>query len=298
MQILEIKSMDFTVKDLSNSYKIAAKKFHPDINQDAQTDRMYIVNEAHTILKEYLKNRSDKSETINKSKKTEKKQEEPNRETVVKYAKKFDISYSEAKYRYDTFKTRTNYTGSIIDYYENLMTKYYEHKDLIFELYNELKAFNGSLTYIIDEYEDSQKDRNISIIEWLQNRVTEKKVAQILNINIREIACAYQNDQTYGYDSTYTDYVKKLYSFITELNLEKNNYNYLKEKYKRKLANSKSKTFIDYLEIKLKIELLKKQINSDSDDLLYEVFEILEDNNNLTKTVEGIKEKVFKKTKF
>jgi len=297
MQILEIKSMDFTVKDLSNSYKIAAKKFHPDINQDAQTDRMYIVNEAHTILKEYLKNRSDKSETINKSKKTEKKQEEPNRETVVKYAKKFDISYSEAKYRYDTFKTRTNYTGSIIDYYENLMTKYYEHKDLIFELYNELKAFNGSLTYIIDEYEDSQKDRNISIIEWLQNRVTEKKVAQILNINIREIACAYQNDQTYGYDSTYTDYVKKLYSFITELNLEKNNYNYLKEKYKRKLANSKSKTFIDYLEIKIKIELLKKQINSDSDDLLYEVFEILEDNNNLTKTVEGIKEKVFKKTK-
>lgn len=298
MQILEIKSMDFTAKDLSNSYKIAAKKFHPDINQDVQTDRMYIVNEAHTILKEYLKTRRDKSETINKNKKAEKKQEEPNRETVVKYAKKFDISYSEAKYRYDTFKTRTNYKGSIIDYYENLMTKYYEHKDLIFELYNELKAFNGSLTYIIDEYEDSQKDRNISIIEWLQNRVTEKKVAQILNINIREIACAYQNDQTYGYDSTYTDYVKKIYSFITELNLEKNNYNYLKEKYKRKLANSKSKTFIDYLEIKLKIELLKKQINSDSDDLLYEVFEILEDNNNLTKTVEGIKEKVFKKTKF
>ena len=287
MQVLEIKSMDFTEKDLSNSYKIAAKKFHPDINPDAQTDVMYSVNEAYTILEEYLKNRRDR---VNKSKKAEEKQEDPYRKEVTQYAKKFDLSYFEARYRYDTFKKRTNYTGSIIDYYESLMTKYYKHKDLIFALYNELRAFDGSLTYIIDEYEDNNKDKNVSIVEWLQNIVSEKKVSKILNVNIGEIECAYQNDQTYGYDCTFSEYVKELYSYITSLDLEKNNYNSIKEKYKRELANGKIKTFIDYLKINLEIELLKKETNTDSDELLYKVFEIF--------TVEEIKEKVFKKTKF
>ena len=295
VQILGINSMDFTEKDLLNGYRIAARKYHTDLNPDAQSEKMYKVNEAHTILKEYLKN---KSETINTNSSREKKYEDPYKEQVTEYAKKFDLSYPEARYRYDTYKKRTNYTGSIIDYYENLITKYYKNKDLIFSLYNEIRVFNGSLTYIIDEYEDNNKDKSVSIIEWLQNKVSEKRLSEILNINIKELVYAYQNDQTYGYKNTFNEYIKELYSFIATTNLKEINYNFIKANYKREISNGKNKAFIDYLKIKLQIELLKRQTDTNSDELLYRVFEILNNNNSLNETVEELKGKVFKKTKF
>ena len=295
LEILHLKNENFTEKELLDNYRTEAKKYHTDLNPNAKEDKMYIVNEAHSVLKEFLKNK-DKKDSQNTQE--AKNNVDLYKEKVAEYAKIFDLSYTEARYRYDTYKMRTGYTGSIIDYYESLMIKYYKNKDLIYSLYNELTTFNGSITYIIDEYEDNNKDKSLSIVEWLQNRVAEKKISQVLNINTREILSAYQNDQTYGYENTFNEYIRELYSFITKLNLEEINYNFIKINYKREISLGNNKTFIEYLKIRLQIELLKKETNTNSDELLYKIFETLEKNDTLSETVEEVKEKIFKKAKF
>lgn len=291
-QLLGINPYSFTEKELLIRYRSAAKKCHPDLRPNDEENTMYLVNEAHEILKKYLKGATEKFTTTESSS----KKCDPYKEKIEEYGRKFDLSYSDAVYRYRAYTSRTGYTGSIIDYYEELTKKYYYNKEKIMSLVNEITIFYGSITYVIDKYEESSESSKMTIIEWLENKVSKKKLSERLDVEIKEIFYAYQNDQTYGYEKSFDEYVKELYDLINSINIDTISYSSIKRAYKRENNEDKKETFIDYLKIRLQIESLKQETELTSDDLLYKMFEILNANKTLDQTVSGIKEKVLKKS--
>ena len=199
---------EFTEQELKHAYRKSTKENHPDIHGEETEEKMKAINIAYELLKDYvgIKVSDSKKET----KTQEKQKNNPYEEEIRQFASKLEISYEQAINQYNTYRISHSYEGSIIDYYNYVIDTYYVHKDEIFALFNKMQNYNGDIFYIINIYEENNKDENVSIVEWLERKVKVKTLADALSITIPFLNKIYKQDVLLGYDKEFHEYVDQL----------------------------------------------------------------------------------------
>ena len=269
ISILDLEG-EFTEQDLKRAYRKSTKENHPDIHGEETEEAMKKVNAAYELLKGYVGIRIVHEET--ETKKSEKRKVNPYEEEIRAFASKLEISYEQAINQYNTYRNVHSYEGSIIDYYNYIIDTYYVHKDEIFSLFNQIQHYNGDIFYIIGIYEDNNKDKNISIVEWLKRKVKVKALADALGITIPFLNKIYKQDVMIGYDKEFHEYIDKLGNIILQEEQGLKQFKTILDEYITKKLDKKEdkRLFIDFLDYKM----LTLKYNTDGEGILFKMFEI------------------------
>ena len=260
---------EFTEQELKQAYRKSSKEYHPDFHGEETEEKMKEINAAYELLKDYVGKRvsHDTKET-----KSEEKQKNNIYEAEIRqFASKLEISYEQAISQYNTYRISHSYEGSIIDYYNYVIDTYYVHKDEIFSLFNQMQNYNGDIFYIINIYEDNNKDKNVSIVKWLERKVKVKTLADALSITIPVLNKIYKQDVLFGYDKEFHEYIDQLESILSQEPQGIKKFKTILDEYTIKSATEKGKKqFIDYLDYKM----LTLKYKTNGEGILFKMFEI------------------------
>lgn len=112
-QILEI-TQQASLSEIKQAYRIASKKWHPDVNPGKDTTQMMQdINEAYAILKDETKRmRYDAEYVLFNQKKTDSKQTTKTQSTENEWSYKYDIKDEKLK---EDIKSARQYAKELVD---------------------------------------------------------------------------------------------------------------------------------------------------------------------------------------
>ena len=248
------------LEKIKHIYRNRVRSLHPDLNPTLSCDMISKVNVAYDIIKEYLSNNNIANND----------DFEVDDEELSIIAQKLDASISELRNTFNVFKKTNNYSGNILDYYNDIISKYYDKKNMIIDLYKQLHSnYNGGLLFVITQYlENTNKD--ISIEQWLTSLVKTKEMCEKIGTKPAFLHKQFILDQEKGYNKEFLPWLKTVSEDINILSESGDNYVTSLYKYWDFQSNGYTGAFVDYLEQ----QVLYKKYNCSAEEIILKLYHI------------------------